>query len=138
MSIDALTVRDVMSWDKFYVHPETSIHDCAHALAEHKLPGLPVADQHGRLVGFVSEQDLLPALLQAVYYGQRAGRVDSVMQKKTAAISPELQVMQVAKMMLEQKPKVYPVVEDDRLVGIITRSHITKALLRTHEHTSPA
>lgn len=133
----ALLVKDVMSRDTFFVHPNTSITQCVLGLAQHKLSGAPVADGHGKLIGFVSEQDMLPALVQSVYYSDEPKRVDSVMQHEVLSVGPEEHVLQIAKMMMEAKPKVYPVVEDGRLIGIITRRQVTTALIHSQEKCVP-
>src|SRR5512138_2664970 len=54
-----LTVRDVMSRPPLTVRPETSLKDVARLLVEHRISGLPVVDAGGRVVGVVSEADLL-------------------------------------------------------------------------------
>lgn len=137
MSIEALTVRDIMSRDTFHVYPHTRIDDCARQLAAHKLSGAPVTDQYDNLIGFVSEQDLLEPLMQAVYYCNRPKEVASVMSQDVLSLTKKQQVMQVAKVMIDNKPKIYPVVEEGRLVGIVTRRQITLALLQGQDSCVP-
>ncbi|RDL45430.1 histidine kinase [Marinomonas piezotolerans] len=137
MSIDALTVREIMSRDTFHVYPDTRIDDCARQLAARKLSGAPVTDHYDNLIGFVSEQDLLEPLMQAVYYCNRPKEVSSVMSQDVLSLTPKQQVMQIAKVMTENKPKIYPVVEEGRLVGIVTRRHVTLALLQGQDTCVP-
>lgn len=126
-----------MSRDTFHVYPNTSIDDCARNLAARKLSGAPVTDKYDKLIGFVSEQDLLEPLMQSVYYCHSPSNIASVMREDVLFVSPSNQVMQVAKLMMEDKPKIFPVVEDGRLVGIITRRQVTSALLRAQDTCTP-
>lgn len=137
MAVEALLVKDIMSKDTFFVHPENSITQCVLSLAQHNLSGAPVADQHGNLIGFVSEQDMLPALVQSAYYCDESNRVDTVMQHNVLSVSPNQHVLQVAKLMMEAKSKVYPVVEGARLISVITRKHIVHALIQSQEMCVP-
>lgn len=137
MKLDALCVRDVMSRDTFHVYPNTAIDDCAEQLARHKLSGAPVTDRYDHVIGFVSEQDLLEPLSQAVYYCHQPGDVESVMRHDVLTVSPTMQVMQIAKLMMEDKPKVFPVVEEGRLIGVITRRLIMKNLLQAQRSCVP-
>lgn len=137
MKLDSLCVRDIMSRDTFHVYPTTSIDECAQQLAHHKLSGAPVTDHYDRLIGFVSEQDLLGPLSQSAYHCDNLGQVEKVMREDVLFVTPSQQVMQVAKLMMENKPKIFPVVEDDHLVGIITRRLVMRALLQAQQSCTP-
>ncbi len=137
MKFDVLCVRDVMSRDTFHVYSNTRIDDCAEQLARHKLSGAPVTDRYDHVIGFVSEQDLLEPLSQAVYYCHSLADVESVMHEQVLSVSPSMQVMQVAKLMMEDKPKIFPVVEDGRLIGVITRRIVMQTLLKAQKTCIP-
>ena len=134
---ETLQIRDIMSRDAYYVTQQTSINDLIHGLSIHKLSGAPVADQYGNLIGFVSEQDVLPQLMQNAYYCHQPNSIESVMQSEVLSVKPTDTVMTLAKLMLDQKPKVYPVVEDRRIIGIVTRHQIAKALIESQENCVP-
>lgn len=134
---EALLVRDIMSFDAYHVTPDTPIAELVMELIRHRLPGAPVADGNGRLIGFVSEQDVLPQLLQSYYYCQQPPEVEKAMCKDVLTVGPNEPVMNIAKMMMEAKPKIYPVVEDGRLIGVVTRSQVTKALLTAQKGCKP-
>ncbi|MGB2065566.1 MAG: CBS domain-containing protein, partial [Marinomonas gallaica] len=61
----------------------------------------------------------------------------SVMHEQVLSVSPSMQVMQVAKLMMEDKPKIFPVVEDGRLIGVITRRIVTQTLLKAQKTCIP-
>lgn len=137
MKLDALCVRDIMSRDTFHVIPTTPIDECARQLAAHKLSGAPVTDAYGHLIGFVSEQDLLLPLSQSAYHCDSPGSVAKVMSEDVLFVTPNQQVMQIAKLMMDTKPKMYPVIEEGRLIGIITRRLVMRALLHAQQSCVP-
>ena len=60
MAVEALLVKDIMSKDTFFVHPENSITQCVLSLAQHNLSGAPVADQHGNLMALCLSKTCYP------------------------------------------------------------------------------
>ncbi|WP_086983836.1 CBS domain-containing protein [Vibrio aphrogenes] len=90
--------------------------------------GGPVVNEKNEVVGFLSEQDLLNRLVQVSYHCQDTHSVGDCMRVDALTISPEMSVIELANMMQEGKPKVYPVVENKKLVGIISRREVLKAI----------
>lgn len=90
--------------------------------------GGPVINEKQEVVGFLSEQDLLNRLVQVSYHCQDTHTVGDCMNKDALTISPEMSVLALAEMMEVGKPKVYPVVENKKLVGIISRREVLKAV----------
>lgn len=123
------TVREIMSHDCFRVTGATSVTTLATGLALHRLPGAPVVDEHDHLIGFISEQDVLGKLLDSAYYGDEPALVRDLMRHQVLTVTPNKSITDLAQEMLGTKPKVYPVVEQERLVGIVTRRDILSALL---------
>jgi len=76
------------------------------------------------VIGFVSEQDCIHALLVSNYHHEGDPIVDDVMFRNPVTISPEMSVVDLAQNLGAGKPKVYPVVDHDRLIGIVTRTAI--------------
>lgn len=128
------TVRDIMSRDCYRVSPEMSITTLAQGLALHRLPGAPVVDRHDNLIGFISEQDVLGRVLDSVYHDDEAPLVRELMRNEVLSVTPAKSITDLAQEMLGAKPKIYPVVEQRRLVGIVTRRDILVALLTIRRH----
>ncbi|MCA1773385.1 MAG: CBS domain-containing protein [Halomonas sp.] len=128
------TVRDIMSRDCYRVSPEMSITTLAQGLALHRLPGAPVVDKHDNLIGFISEQDVLGRVLDSVYHDDEAPLVRELMRNEVLSVTPAKSITDLAQEMLGAKPKIYPVVEQRRLVGIVTRRDILVALLTIRRH----
>lgn len=128
------TVRDVMSRDCYRVTGQTSITNLAQGLALHRLPGAPVVDTSDRLIGFISEQDVMGRVLDSIYHDDEAPLVRELMRQDVLTTTPNKSITDLAQEMLGAKPKVYPVVEQQRLVGIVTRRDILMALLTIRRH----
>lgn len=129
-------MRSLKASDVLWNHIEpircgTALTKVVKALLSNHVSGLPVVDDHRKVVGFVSEQDCIHALLVSNYHHEGDPIVDDVMFKDPVTISPELAVVDLAQNLGHGKPKVYPVVENDRLVGIVTRTAILAELART-------
>ncbi|WP_111414673.1 CBS domain-containing protein [Billgrantia lactosivorans] len=123
-------VREIMSRDCYRVTGNTSITTLAEGLALHRLPGVPVVDDHDQLIGFISEQDVMGKLLQSAYLNDEAPLVKELMRNEVLSVSPTKSITDLAQEMLGQKPKVYPVTEQGRLCGIVTRRDVLTAILR--------
>ncbi len=123
------TVREIMSRDCYRVLPDASITTLAKGLALHRLPGAPVVDASDRLIGFISEQDVLSRVLDSIYHNDEAPLVREMMRHEVLCVSPNKSITDLAQEMRGPKPKVYPVVEQERLIGIVTRRDILIALL---------
>ncbi|MGM0542509.1 MAG: CBS domain-containing protein [Pseudomonadota bacterium] len=128
------TVRDIMSRDCYRVSPEMSITTLAQGLALHRLPGAPVVDRHDNLIGFISEQDVLGRVLDSIYHDDEAPLVKEMMRNEVLSVTPAKSITDLAQEMLGAKPKIYPVVEQRRLVGIVTRRDILVSLLTIRRH----
>lgn len=147
------TVADVMSHDPIVVHPETPLNEAIKLLAENRISGLPVVDQHGKLVGVLSETDLmwqesgvtLPAyimILDSVIYLENPARyerelhkslgqtVGEVMTKKELmTTAPTTPLRQAAQLMHERKMHRLMVVDAaGDLIGILTRGDIVRLM----------
>jgi len=123
------TVREIMSRDCYRVTGKTSVSTLAEGLSLHRLPGVPVVDEHDHLIGFISEQDVLGKVLESTYLNDEPPLVRELMRKEVLTVTPNKSLIDLAQEMLSNKPKVYPVVEQERLVGIVTRRDVLNAIL---------
>ncbi|WP_148254258.1 CBS domain-containing protein [Aidingimonas lacisalsi] len=123
-------VRDIMSRDCYRVSANTAVTTLVSGLALHRLPGAPVVDARDFLIGFISEQDVLGKVLESAYLNDEPPLVRELMRHEVLAVTPSKSITDLAQEMLGTKPKVYPVVEQQRLVGIVTRRDVLNAILR--------
>ncbi|MCF3098653.1 CBS domain-containing protein [Aeromonas australiensis] len=96
-------------------------------LNSHQLGG-PVVDEKGTLIGWISEQDCIAVLLKEAYHCEQVAQVKDVMRKEVLTVGPDTTILALAEMMMGQKPKIYPVVEEGRLLGVINRHNVIQAI----------
>jgi predicted transcriptional regulator len=126
--LNSLKVKDYMLGDALAFSPDTKILEATHLLVQHHLSGAPVIDTDERVVGFLSEKDCLKAALNASYYEEFGGLVKEVMTREAITIEAESTLTKAAEMFVQQGHRTYPVVEDGRLVGQLSRRDTLKAL----------
>lgn len=126
----ALRVSNVMSNHIEPIRCGTPLTEVVKALLENHISGLPVVDAERRLLGFVSEQDCIHALLVSNYHCEGDPIVDDVMFREPLSISADLAIVDLAQKLGSGKPKVYPVVENGKLIGVVTRTAVLGELAR--------
>ncbi|SPJ27177.1 diguanylate cyclase [Falsiruegeria mediterranea] len=120
------------------VGPDFTLRDTAQLLLEHKLGALVVTDDDNEMIGIVSERDLVPVVAST---DPLAGEqlVSEVMTKSVVSCSPEDEVAFVLRLMNDHSFRHMPVLEDKKLVGILSIRELTKAydLLQIEANTDP-
>lgn len=123
------TVQDFMATPVVSVTPQTDIYEAIRLLIEEHISGLPVIDENGRAVGFLSEKDCFKAAFCCGYYHDRGGPVSDYMARALATVNAETDIVTVAEMFLNGPYRRFPVVSAERVVGVISRREALKALL---------
>ena len=118
-----MLVKNRMSRPVVTVRQDADFQKALALMQEHRLRRLPVVDADGRLGGIVVERDLLVA---AMRYLQSRGEVGDVMTRDVITVGPDTDLVDVARTMLARKIGGLPVVDEGRLVGIVTESDIFK------------
>jgi len=121
-------VKDYMSASLMTLSPSTGILDAARRLVEHRISGAPVVDHQGNLVGILSEKDCMRIALQAGYHSDAAGTGGEYMHKDVKTGDAEVNIVDVAMMVIEDDYRRYPVIKEGRLVGQISRRDVLRAL----------
>jgi CBS domain-containing protein len=129
--MQSLKASDVMSNHIEPVRCGTPLTKVVKTLLHNHISGLPVVDDHRRVIGFISEQDCIHALLVSSYHREGDPVVDDVMFRNPLTISPEMSVVDLAQNLGAGKPKVYPVTDHDKLIGIVTRTAILAELAKS-------
>ncbi len=132
-----MLVGERMSSNPVTILDTASIDDGLHLMRERKVRRLPVLDASGKMVGIVSDKDLLhaapsPATSLSVYelhYLLAKLSVRQVMSSPVISVSADTPVEEAARVMADNKIGGLPVVEGDRLVGIITETDVFKILV---------
>ena len=129
MATKSAKVRDYMTGKLISFTPDTDVLDAIHALVQHRIAGAPVVDNHGHLVGMLSEFDCLDEVLKAGYHDRPGGPVSELMTKDVKTVDANMSIFDVAQLFMESGFRRYPVLDDNRLVGQISRKDLLRALL---------
>lgn len=135
---EQLAVRDLMTEHPRVASPDVPLRDAADEMVRAGVGGLPVVDSGGRVVGMLSERELLRHL-QGAYLsggpkpgqGGVAGRrtVRDAMTRQVLCVSPEQPIAEIASLMSNKDVDRVPVVREGRLVGLLTRGDIVRKLI---------
>ncbi|MGW0748117.1 CBS domain-containing protein [Streptomyces sp. NPDC002587] len=141
----AFLVRDLMDTSPPSVAPDTAVPGIVRALSEHDTGSLPVVDTDGRVMGVVSEADLLAVVAARTHRSSAASKVretgpavepgdetaEALMTSPAITVQPDATVSEAAWLVALSRLKRVPVVEPDgRLVGTVHRRTLLDALLR--------
>jgi CBS domain-containing protein len=134
---------DVMTTGAATVRPEAPLVEAAQLMVQHQISGLPVVDSQERLVGLVTENDFLragtsgkPRLLEMLVTAGtetdelKARCVDDLMTRQPITVSAETPLEDVINLMHRHNVRRLPVVADGKVVGIVSRGNLLRALLR--------
>jgi CBS domain-containing protein len=148
-----LQARDIMTTEVITVSPETLVSDLTQTLAGKKIGGVPVVDADGTLVGIVTQSDLvdrakdlelgpvinildfhlyfdLPSHMFKQVKKMLGATVADVMSPEPLTIAPDTPISQIAALMAKQQVHTLPVMEGGKLVGIIGKMDLVRALAR--------
>jgi len=145
-----MLVQDIMTSPAITTTTSCSVAEAAKLMLDNRISGLPVVDANGALVGVVSEGDFLrrselnterkrswllewltsSGKIAAEYVRTHGRRVEEVMTAQVSTIAPTASISDAVRLMERQDIKRLPVVENGRLVGIISRSDLLRALSR--------
>ncbi|PSW17273.1 CBS domain-containing protein [Photobacterium sanctipauli] len=126
--MESLKVRDYMNVRPVTFDPKMSLSQALDKLLTAKQIGGPVIDETRKVVGFLSEQDMIHKLLKVGYHCQDTHNVQECMRPDVLTVSPEDSIIELANTMAGQKPKIYPVIDRGELVGVITRRDVLTAI----------
>jgi CBS domain-containing protein len=147
--MDSLMARDVMSSEVRAVCEDTPLEEIAALLATHHISGVPVVDEEQRVIGIVSEADLIDEhkrerhiprvalyglfpipedLLAAAYAGGKGLTARDMMTRKVTTASEKTSCAELADLMVRRHINRVPIVRDGKLVGIVCRDDLVRAL----------
>lgn len=146
-----MRVRDLMTTKVFSVRTDTAVSDVARLMSEHGISGVPVLDAQNRLVGVVTELDMIvrngrlemPAFLQILdavvplelpgHLQQRllhmmGTHAQDVMTRDIHPVAPDDEIQDLVDVMVKRRLNPVPVVEDGKLVGIISHADLVRVM----------
>jgi CBS domain-containing membrane protein len=145
--VSRVLVKDVMTKNVISVKRDADLHEASRLLSEHRISGMPVIDDNNRVIGVVSEADILvlagmnkkhtfkdilrTILGEPVPARTGGNRVENVMSFPPITSKADDEVMEVAKILDERRIKRLPVVDNEgKLLGIVSRADIVRDIGR--------
>jgi len=113
-----MNAKEIMTRDIITVSPTMKIKDLAMTLIKNQISGAPVASKDGKILGVVSEADII---------SKKGKDVRAIMSKKVISVSEDATVEEVAQLMTTHAIKRLPVMNGAAIVGIVSRADIVSA-----------
>lgn len=153
-----MLAKDVMSRSLLTVGPDTEVPEIARMLLEWRVSAAPVLDDAGRLVGIVSEGDLMrrpesgtlrrrswwltlltsPTEQARGYTRSHGRRARDVMSREVVTVTPDTPLNEIANLLERRRIKRVPVLDEGRLVGIVSRANLLQGLVAQREGPAPS
>ena len=125
----SILVADFMNHQPYVVTENTNVREAVEFLLKKKIIGVPVVNSDNQLVGYLSEQDCIEEMLNDAFYCEEPAAVSKVMQQEVLSVTPSTTIVELAQTIIKNKPKNYPVIDNNKLVGLISRTDVLKALI---------
>lgn len=112
-----MKVKDIMTKNVAYINPDSTVVEAAQMMQKHNIGSVPVCDQSG-VVGIVTDRDII---VRNIAHGNnpQSTPVKDVMTAEVTTASPEMDVSELTKMMADHQIRRVPVVENNRIVGML-------------------
>ena len=145
-----LKAADIMTKDVITVKDETNIEELARLLIDHKISGVPVIDDDNKMIGIVTENDLIkknkrfhiPTIVRLfdAYFLLDSGKVEDeikkmvattvgeIYTKKVLSISEDTTLEEIATIMAEKHIHLLPVLKDNEVVGIVGKADVVRSM----------
>jgi CBS domain-containing protein len=114
-----MQAKDIMTRDVITVDPSMTVKSLAMTLIKNQISGAPVAGKGGKIVGVVSEADIV---------GKKGKDVKSIMSTKVISVAEDTPVEEIARLMTTHKIKRLPVMRGAEVVGVVSRADIVSAI----------
>jgi len=116
-----ITVADYMSKNLVKLSKDTNVVDAIKTLLDHKITSAPVVDPQGQLLGMFSEKDVMRVVLETVY--------KSI---EISSVNADDSIVDLAEKFQKSSIRSFPVFSDNKLVGIVSRTDVLRALASIH------
>lgn len=137
MAVEPLRVSDYMSETPLTITADMPIMAAVRLLVDHDISSVIVIDANKTPVGILTERDCIRTALQAGYFDEGAGIVGDYMTTDITSAGPEDSLMDIAQLFADSPFRRCPVVDQGRLIGMISRRNVLRALGETSWFAEP-
>jgi CBS domain-containing protein len=124
-----ITVADYMTKRVVTLSKDSLVIDAIKKLLDHKITCAPVMDAQGHLLGVFSEKDSIKVFLKSVYNQDMGGKVGDYMTAGVISVDADASIVELAEKFDQSSVRSFPVFDDGKFVGIISRTDVLKALI---------
>jgi CBS domain-containing protein len=110
------------------LRPEQDVIEASQMLSTRRISGAPVVDDTGNLAGILSDTDCIRALIKFGFDPDWRGLVSEFMSPKVETVDIDDSILDVAQRFVQIRYRRYPVMEDNRVVGVVSRADVLRAL----------
>lgn len=128
MADDIKVIDDYMARDLVTFTPTDDIHKAVETLVRERISGAPVVDVHGGLLGILTKRDCFKVVFKSTYHQDWGGVVAEFMTMDVETFPSGMNVIDAAQKFAKSPYKSYPVLDEGRLVGLVSRLDILRAL----------
>ena len=124
-----VTAADIMTRKLVTLTPDTEVFDAIDRLIKHRISGAPVVDAADRtkFVGLFSERNAVSLLVDAAYEGRAARTISRFVATDVHTITPDCDLLSIAQLFLHSNQRRLPVLDEDRLIGQVSRRDVLRA-----------
>ncbi len=126
--MDKIKVRDFMAKELIVFTPDMDIYAAIDVLVKSGISGAPIVDDERKLLGIISQKDCLRTLANGVFHNAPAGPVSEYMTEAVMSIGPDMDIFTVADLFLNNVYRRIPVVENEVVIGQISRRDVLRAI----------
>ena len=121
------SIKSIMTTNVIFVRPETSIFEAMTLLTENKISGVPVVDDQLRVIGILSEKDVLEMLMDKDLDIKKT--VGDYMTREVVCFTEEDSAIDICKFFIRTNIRRVPIVKDGKLIGVVSRRDIVELIL---------
>ena len=128
---EKITIRDCMSTNMILFKKDQSVIEVVEQLIKHRISGGPVIDDHQHVIGIISEGDCIKQISESRYYNMpmEDTTIEKYMSKEVDTISPDINLFDAAHKFLVSKRRRFPVVENNKIIGVVSQKDILRTAL---------
>lgn len=123
-----MKAKEIMTKKVITIKPTTTVLDAIDTMINHAISGTPVVDDQGKLVGIVSEKDLMVVDDFLTQKQLSQVTVSDFMTKDVVSVTEETPANEVAKMFIRKNIKRVPVIKGDQILGVVSRRDVLKSI----------